>query len=361
MIEALIVFDLIYLTNRAGLIAYPEDFDNPRKGAAVKPPPRVGLYRLVKCVGHGTMGRVYEALDRDDRPVAVKLLAVEGTILNRQEHNFDHEWESLERFFKEVTIAGLLSKYTDRVPCYIDHGINQEDGVHYLVMELVGGVTLAHHLEHHPVDVDEALKIACEILRALEAAHALGIVHRDLKPANVMLTTNSVKVLDFGVARAFHSNTNLHALVGNLQYMSPEQAEQKAVTLEKNPRRIITPASDVFAVGSILYTMLTGHPFFAGTTIDEIRQAHRSTRIASHPPVNCDISSSLWRILYGSLQHIPAYRMSTAVMRELVEAELRTRAAANDRFRTSAVITLDTNKPANDAKANDTLVTRFGR
>lgn len=362
MIEALIVFDLIYLTNRAGLVAYPEDFDNPRKGVRVKPPPLVGLYRLVRCIGHGTMGRVYEALDRYDDPVAVKLLAVEGTTLNRHEHDLDAEWESVERFFKEVTIVSLLSKDTDRIARYIDHGITQKDRVHYLVMELVNGETLEHRLEHHSVDIVEALKIASEILRALEPAHALGVVHRDLKPANVMLTASSLKVLDFGVARAFHGNTDHRILIGNLAHMSPEQAEQKGITLEKNPRRLITPASDIFAVGSILYTMLTGRSFFAGITIEEILQAHKETRITPYPAVNCDIPSSVWKILYHSLQHEPGKRMSAAAMRELVEAELRALAVTNDPLRKSSVTSRwDPNQAANDGEASKTLITRFAR
>ncbi|MBP9709485.1 serine/threonine protein kinase [Patescibacteria group bacterium] len=350
------------MTNRAGLIAYPQDFDNPRKGVRVKPPPLVDLYRLVRCIGHGTMGRVYEALDRYDDPVAVKLLAVEGTILNRHEHDLDAEWESVERFFKEVAIVSLLSKDTDRIPRYIDHGITQKDRVHYLVMELVDGETLERRLEHHSVDIVEALKIASEILRALEPAHALGIVHRDLKPANVMLVPGKgIKVLDFGVARAFHGNTDPRILVGNLAHMSPEQAEQRGITLEKNPRRLITPASDIFAVGSILYTMLTGRSFFAGITIEEIRQAHKETRITPYPAVNCDIPSSVWKILYHSLQHEPGKRMSAAAMRELIEAELRALVVTNDPLRKSSITSRYPNRPANDGEASKTLVTRFVR
>src|SRR6202008_1314145 len=147
----------------------------------------------------------------------------------------------------------------------------------FLVMELVGGETLAERIRRGPIPVDESLGIAQEIAEALEAAHEKGVVHRDLKPANVKITPEGkVKVLDFGLAKAFQQEasapalsnsptlsmaaTNAGVILGTAAYMSPEQAKGRAVDKR----------TDIFAFGCVLYEMLTGRPAFEGEDLHDI-------------------------------------------------------------------------------------------
>lgn len=313
-------------------------------------PYRIGPYRLIECIGQGTMGKVYRACDKNLSPVAVKLLAIDGTVVDHQWRDQNEAVYYLERFFKEIMILAELTRYRTGVPAYIDHGV-AKNRVHYLAMELVQGKTLATQLQERRVDIGDALAICRDILHVLEYAHALGIVHRDLKPSNLMLGADGkVRVLDFGVARAFYSNTDPRYSVGNPQHMSPEQARGKEVT----------PASDIFAVGSILYTLLTGHHFFSGATVDEVMASRRRVRIAREPAIDCGLSPDLWSILYTSLQQVPEKRPSARLMRTRIEIQQRILTSRNS-LSTSSVIPWDTTLPANDGDgaASETLVTQF--
>src|SRR5205823_4659749 len=157
------------------------------------------------------------------------------------------------------------------------YGLEESNKRKFLVMELVGGETLADRIKRGPIPVDESLTIAKQICEALESAHEKGIIHRDLKPANVKITLDGkVKVLDFGLAKAFEAEvskanlsqsptlsmaaTNAGVILGTAAYMSPEQAKGKPVD-----RR-----TDIFAFGCVLYEMLTGRPAFDGEDITEI-------------------------------------------------------------------------------------------
>src|SRR6266849_5325131 len=152
------------------------------------------------------------------------------------------------------------------------HGLEQSDGVHYLVMELVPGHTLGERISGGALKIEEALKISGQIAEALEAAHEKGVIHRDLKPANVKVTPECrVKVLDFGLAKAFVGDGGLDfsqaptlttmgteegRIVGTPAYMSPEQARGKAVDKR----------TDIWAFGCVLYKLLTGKDAFRGET-----------------------------------------------------------------------------------------------
>src|ERR1700688_4257896 len=158
------------------------------------------------------------------------------------------------------------------------HGLEQSNGTSYLVMELVSGETLQERIRRDgAVPVEEVLVIAKQIAEALEAAHEKGIIHRDLKPANVKVTPEGkVKVLDFGLAKAFAGDTSTEdmgnsptlsmaatmqgVILGTAAYMSPEQAKGKAVDKR----------TDIFAFGAVLYELLTGKAAFHGEDVTDI-------------------------------------------------------------------------------------------
>jgi serine/threonine-protein kinase len=221
-------------------------------------------YEIESRLGAGGMGEVYQARDtRLGRNVAVKLLP---EIFSRDE-------DRIARFQREAKVLASLNHHNIAAL----HGLEQFEHIHFLVMELVDGETLAERLRRGPMPPDEALRLACQIAEALEAAHEKGVVHRDLKPANVKITTESkVKVLDFGLAKAMDSapsnvtlsnsptlsmaGTNAGVILGTAAYMSPEQAN--GFTADAR--------SDIFSFGCVLYEMLAGRQAFQGQTISEI-------------------------------------------------------------------------------------------
>ena len=224
----------------------------------------LGAYRIVAKLGEGGMGEVYRARDTKlDRDVAIKVLlpSVAG------------DADRLARFARE---ARLLAALNHPNIAHI-HGFEDASGVGALVMELVEGETLADRLARGALPVDEALPIARQIADALEAAHDQGIVHRDLKPANIKIRDDgTVKVLDFGLAKAFEPATassteptisptlSLHmtqagAILGTAAYMAPEQARGKPVG----------PRADIWAFGCVLFEMLAGVRPFRGDDVTD--------------------------------------------------------------------------------------------
>ena len=210
------------------------------------------------------MGEVYRARDgKLGRDVAIKVLPDE----------FSRDAERLARFKREAKILASLN-HPNIAAIY---GLEQSESIHYLVLELVPGETLAERIARGPIPVDEALEIATKVTEGLEAAHEQGIVHRDLKPANIKLTPDGkVKILDFGLAKAFIEDapdavssmsptitrdaTRVGVILGTAAYMSPEQAKGK-----KLDRR-----TDIFAFGAVLYEMLTGRKAFRGDVVSEV-------------------------------------------------------------------------------------------
>ncbi len=229
---------------------------------ALKPGGRLGPYEIVALLGAGGMGEVYRARDtRLDRTVAVKVLP------SHLSENPDFR----ERFERE---ARAVSSLNHPHICTL-HDVGHENGVQYLVMEYLEGETLAEKLIRGPLPLDPALRYGIEIAGALDKAHKQGIVHRDLKPGNIILTKSGAKLLDFGLAKLQQSSTaqtivsgvsvlateagakNLTAegsIVGTFQYMAPEQLEG----------REIDSRTDIFALGTVLYEMVTGKRAFSG-------------------------------------------------------------------------------------------------
>jgi serine/threonine-protein kinase len=211
------------------------------------------------------MGDVYQARDTKlGRNVAIKLLPAA----------FAADTERLSRFGREAQVLASLN----HINIAQIYGLEESGEMRCIVMELIEGETLQARITRGPIPFAEALTITKQIAEALEAAHDKGIIHRDLKPGNVMLTTEGkVKVLDFGLAKAYDANianpslshsptmvsmaaTNAGVILGTAAYMSPEQAKGRAVD-----RR-----TDIFALGSILYEMLTGKRAFDGEDVTDI-------------------------------------------------------------------------------------------
>ena len=214
-----------------------------------------GRYALEMLVGSGGMADVYRAKDQLlERTVAVK-------ILHRQ---YENDTEFIARFQREAKAAARIT-HPNIVNVY-DVGV--AEGRHYIVMEYVPGRTLKERIkEEVALPVSEALRIAGQIASALAQAHAAGLVHCDIKPHNILVMPDgTVKVADFGIARAVTESTMTYndSVMGSVHYFSPEQASGTT----------ITPKSDVYSLGIVLYEMLTGHVPFDGNTAVSIARKH---------------------------------------------------------------------------------------
>ena len=232
------------------------------------PGTRLGAYEVMSLLGAGGMGEVYKARDtRLGRSVALKVLHADVAGDPRRRERFERE-------------ARAVSSLNHPRICTL-YDVSHHQGVEFLVMEFVGGETLADRLAKGPLSIDMAVRYAIEIAEALDHAHRRGITHRDLKPPNVMLTATGVKLLDFGVAklrdsavvatrslnRAVDALDSAHVtrvvpltdegtLLGTFEYMAPEQLQGQ----DADER------ADVFALGAVLYEMLTGRRAFSATT-----------------------------------------------------------------------------------------------
>ena len=225
---------------------------------------KLAHYEISSQLGKGGMGEVYRAKDQKlGRDVAIKVLPEE----------FAKDADRVARFQREAKLLASLN-HPNIAAIY---GLEESDGTHFLVLELIEGDTLADRIKGGPIPVEESLKLALQIAEALEAAHAKGVIHRDLKPANIKVTPDGkVKVLDFGLAKAFAGEsvdmnlsnsptlsvaaTQQGVILGTAAYMSPEQARGETVD-----RR-----ADIWAFGCVLYEMLTGCTTFEGRSVSDI-------------------------------------------------------------------------------------------
>jgi Tol biopolymer transport system component/predicted Ser/Thr protein kinase len=230
---------------------------------------KLGPYEIIAPLGAGGMGEVYRALDtRLDRTVAIKILPphLSDDAMRRQ------------RFERE---AKAVSSLNHPHICTL-YDVGRQDGVDFIVMEYVEGVTLAARLEKGPLPTVEVLEYGIQLASALDKAHRNGVTHRDLKPGNIMLTKSGTKLLDFGLAKAApplaagatgatltnaaaqaDPVTREGAVVGTVPYMSPEQVEGKEVDAR----------SDIFSLGAVLYEMVTGRRAFQGQSDFSIASA----------------------------------------------------------------------------------------
>ncbi len=259
-------------------------------------------YRIVEKLGAGGMGEVYRARDeRLSRDVALKVVRSE----------FMQSPDRLARFQREAQLLALLN----HPHIAAIHGLEEANGLRFLVLELVEGETMAERLAHGPLPVEEVVSLARQMAEALEYAHEKGIVHRDLKPANIKITPDGeVKLLDFGLAKALETPptasdlgdsptisdvaSRTGVLLGTAAYMSPEQARAKPAD-----RR-----ADIWAFGGVLFEMLTARRPFAGETVYDLisailtREPDWSALPATTPP-------ALKKLLHRCLHKDPKLRL----------------------------------------------------
>ena len=218
-------------------------------------PERIGKYIIVNEVGKGTTGTIYLSHDPYfKRDVAIKVYNVVA--------DDDPERSKIARkmFFNEARMVGML-QHPNILPIY-DAG--EENGHYYVVMEHVQGVrTLAAYCRpDNLLRVDDVVKIIYQCARALQYAHKRGVIHRDIKPSNIMLTRdNDVRIIDFGIAILRDADVSrIEGIAGSPSYMSPEQVESAE----------ITPASDFYSLGAVMYELLTGFRPFRASTLSRL-------------------------------------------------------------------------------------------
>jgi len=257
------------------------------------PGERLGKYELVALIGTGGMGEVYRARDpRLERDVAIK--AIRSSAMD--------EGDARARLWREARAAASVNHPSI---CQIfDVGETADDI--FIVMELLDGEPLANRVRDGAMPLDESVSVALGILGALSVLHTRGIVHRDLKPSNVFLTSSGVKLLDFGLARAKQSLasdvtvTRAGMVIGTPRYMAPEQwTEAKADS-----------RTDLFAVGSLLFEMLSGGPAFPG---DELMQVYHAI-MSGHPPAlsGSTAIAAIDAIIHRALEKRPDDRYQSA-------------------------------------------------
>ena len=255
----------------------------------------IAHYTITEKIGEGGMGEVYRATDTKlKRDVALKVLP----------ESFTQDPQRMARFTREAQVLASLNH--PNIGAIF--GLEEEDGVRALALELIEGEDLSERIAKGPIALEEALQIALQIAEALEAAHEKGIIHRDLKPANVIVTPEgTVKVLDFGLAKAMEEGptgsdvthsptltmqaTQAGIILGTAAYMSPEQAKGRRVG----------KMTDIFAFGAVLYELLSGQKAFLGDGVSEmlaavIKTEPNWTALPAHVP------SSIGRLLKRCLR-----------------------------------------------------------
>jgi serine/threonine protein kinase len=264
-------------------------------------PTQFGRYQIVRVLGRGAMGEVYEGRDpRLDRSVAIKVISTACSA--------DPELHAAysARFIHEAQAVARLN-HPNIVTLY-DFG--EQDGTAYMVMELVRGDELAAYFDmtqdfHLEFTLEDAVRMTCELLEALGYAHRNGVIHRDIKPANVMLSQDlRVKLTDFGVARmaALGVDPAEGELVGTPSFMSPEQIAGQAVG----------PQSDLFAVGIILYQFLTNERPFRGAGMFAVQQKILHEQPVPPSLLNPLLGPAFDRVVLRALAKRPEQRYASA-------------------------------------------------
>lgn len=246
-----------------------------------------GRYEVISRIGRGGMADVYKALDRKlNRFVAIKVLKKE----------FGEDKRFVERFRSEASSAASLS-HPNIVTVY---DVAEEQGVNYIVMELVEGITLKEYIEKRgKLSAKEAISISIQVAMGIEAAHKNHIIHRDIKPQNIMISKEGkVKVADFGIARAASVHTVSSSQMGSVHYTSPEQARGG----------FSDARSDIYSLGVTMYEMITGRVPFDGDSTVTVAIKHLQEEVISPSEFAKDISYSYEQIILKCIQKSPEAR-----------------------------------------------------
>ncbi|HEY5611611.1 MAG TPA: serine/threonine-protein kinase, partial [Thermoanaerobaculia bacterium] len=252
----------------------------------------IGHYRIVERLGEGGMGVVYRAEDTKlGRSVALKFLPPEVS----------RDAEAKGRFQREARAASLL----DHPNICTIYDFGEDEGRQlYIAMACYDGESLAERIAREVVTLDEAIRIVEQIARGLGKAHSSGVVHRDIKPANVMITIDGVvKILDFGLAKLADSTaiTRSHTSLGTMVYMAPEQIRGEEVG----------PQADIWALGVVLFELLTGKRPFRGEYPEAIQYAILNEQPATITDLRSDLPSALDPIIKRMLRKDPLQRYQT--------------------------------------------------
>ena len=250
-------------------------------------------YEILEVLGTGGMAVVYKAkCHRLNRMVAIKILRDE----NRQDDDFRR------RFHAEGQAVGMLS-HPNIVSVY---DVSSANGVDYIVMELVEGITLKQYMERKGVlNWKETLHFATQIAKALDHAHSRGLVHRDIKPHNVMVLKNgSVRVTDFGIARIMNkTNTLTKEALGSVHYISPEQAKGGRVGHR----------SDLYSLGVVMYEMITGRPPYDGESPVSVAIQHIAGGAMKPSQLNPNLPTGLEQIILHAMSNKLEKRYASAL------------------------------------------------
>ncbi len=258
-------------------------------------------YEIVGKIGTGGMSDVYKALDLTlGRNVAIKVLKPE----------FSEDLNFVTKFRTEAQSAAGL-EHPNIVNIY---DVGSERGMHYIVMEYVEGITLKTYIEKKgQLSFKEAVSIAIQVGRGIEAAHNKGIIHRDIKPQNIIISTEGkVKVTDFGIARAANSNTISSDVMGSVHYSSPEQARNG----------FVDGKSDIYSLGIVMYEMVTGRVPFDGDTTVAVAIQHLQEEMVSPSAYAPNLPISMEKIILKCTQKNPdrRYESMTALLADLRKA-----------------------------------------
>ena len=255
-----------------------------------------GRYQITGNIGSGGMANVFLAHDLIlDRDVAVKVLRFD----------FQNDQTAIRRFQREALAATELV-HPNIVSVY---DVGEEDNMQYLVMEYVKGMDLKRYIQtHYPVPYETAVNIMQQILSAISLAHNHQIIHRDLKPQNVLIDNEGVvKITDFGIAIALSetSITQTNTMLGSVHYLSPEQARGSMATKQ----------SDIYALGIILYEMLTGSVPFDGESAVTIALKHFQDDLPSIKALDPNVPQALENVILRATAKEPADRYKSAEVR----------------------------------------------
>jgi serine/threonine-protein kinase len=264
-----------------------------------------GRYELREPIATGGMATVYKAWDtRVERIVAVKVLRSLAKTDRR----------SIERFRREAHAAARLS-HPNAVTIY---DFLEEHGEHYLIMEFVEGVNLKQYLaQKGTLSPQQAVEITSQVCSVLQVAHANGFIHRDIKPQNIMITPDGqAKLTDFGIVRVMEAAglTNTGIVLGTADYLAPEQARGEQ----------LSPASDLYSLGVVLYEMLAGRPPFVGSSAVQVAMQHTTSVPPPPSKYNPRIPRALELVVKKALQKEPDRRYTSAeAMRKALADSLK--------------------------------------